>query len=65
MVLSGSCSIASTGCNVSGVISALYVETLLGVAVWVLVADPGKGGGGSDKYIHNWRRVREGACPVP
>ena len=21
--------------------------------------------GGSDKYIHNWGRVREGACPPP
>ena len=23
------------------------------------------GKGGSDKYIHNWGRVREGACPLP
>ena len=23
------------------------------------------GKGGSDKHIHNWGRVREGACPLP
>ena len=23
------------------------------------------GKGGSDKYIHNWGRVLEGACPLP
>ena len=23
------------------------------------------GKGGSDKYIHNWGRVREGVCPLP
>ncbi|KAL5479784.1 hypothetical protein EMCRGX_G023361 [Ephydatia muelleri] len=29
-------------------------------------ADPGFWErGGSDKYIHNWGRVREGACPLP
>ena len=28
------------------------------------IQDFGKGGG-SDKYIHNWGRVREGACPLP
>ena len=28
------------------------------------IQDLGKGGG-SDKYIHNWGRVREGACPLP
>ena len=25
----------------------------------------GGGGGGSDKYIHSWGRVREGACLLP
>ena len=31
-------------------------------------ADPGfweRGGGGSNKYIHSWGRVREGACLLP
>ena len=28
------------------------------------IQDFGKGGG-SAKYIHNWGRVREGACPPP
>ena len=28
------------------------------------IQDFGKGGG-SDKYIHNWGRVREGECPFP
>ena len=37
-----------------------------GVGIRHSGADPGFWErGGSDKYIHNWGRVREGACPLP